>query len=101
MTTKQNKHPGFLAMPSKKQMIQELIEGQKEFMSEINTHGYEEKKYWLEDEEYRRVQKNLAKEIHNSAHKEYLHEYQSPSVKADITGPGSWLAEDDDEQNDK
>ena len=99
MTTKRNNHPGFLAMPSKKQMIQELIEGQKEFMSEINTHGYEEKKYWLEDEEYRRVQKNLAKEIHNEAHREYLHEYQSPSVKADITGPGSWLAED--ETNDK
>ena len=93
MTTK--KHPGFLAMPSKKQMIQELIEGQKDFMQEINEHGHDEKEYWLEKDEYRRIQQNLAKGIHNEAHREYLHEYQSPSVKADITGPGSWLAEDE------
>ena len=93
MTQKQ--HPGFLAMPSKKQMIQELIEGQKDFMQEINEHGHDEKEYWLEKDEYRRIQQNLAKGIHNEAHREYLHEYQSASVKADITGPGSWLAEDE------
>ena len=93
MTTK--KHPGFLAMPSKKQMIAELIEGQKEFMSEIHNHGYEEKDYWLNKEEYRRTQENLAKQIHNDAHKQYLHEYQSASVKADINAPGGWLAEDE------
>ena len=91
----QKRHPGFLAMPSKKQMIQELIEGQKDFMQEINEHGHDEKEYWLEKDEYRRIQQNLAKGIHNEAHREYLHEYQSPSVKADITGPGSWLAEDE------
>ena len=82
-------------MPSKKQMIQELIEGQKEFMSEINEHGHSEKDYWLSKEEYRRAQENLAKGIHNEAHREYLHEYQSASVKADINSPGSWLAEDE------
>lgn len=87
------------AMTTKQDKIRKLIEGQKQFMQEINEHGYEEKKYWLEDEEYRRVQKNLAKEIHNDAHKQYLHEYESKSVKADISGPGSWLAED--EENDK
>jgi len=96
MTT-QKKHPGFLAMPSKKQMIQELIGGQKEFMQEINEHGYEEKKYWLEDEEYRRLQQNLAKEIHNTAHRQYLGEYQSKSVLADINSPGGWLQEEDEE----
>ena len=93
MTTK--KHPGFLAMPSKKQMIQELIEGQKEFMSEINEHGHSEKDYWINKEEYRKAQENLAKQIHNDAHKQYLHEYQSASVKADINAPGGWLAEDE------
>ena len=93
MTTK--KHPGFLAMPSKKQMIQELIEGQKEFMSEINEHGHSEKDYWINKEEYRRTQENLAKGIHNDAHKQYLHEYQSASVKADINAPGGWLAKDE------
>ena len=98
MTTKKH-HPGFLAMPSKKQMIQELIEGQKEFMSEIHNHGYEEKDYWLYKEEYRRTQENLAKGIHNEAHRQYLGEYESKSVKADITGPGSWLAEDDEKQD--
>ena len=81
----------------KKQLIQEMIEGQKEFMSEIRNHGYEEKDYWLNKEDYRRTQENLAKEIHNQAHKKYLHEYESKSVKADITGSGSWLAEDEEE----
>lgn len=102
MTTPTKKrHPGFLAMPSRKQMIQELIEGQKEFMSEINTHGYEEKKYWLENEDYRKIQKNLAKQIHNDAHREYLGEYESKSVLADINSPGGWLAEEDDEKQNK
>ena len=99
MTT-QRKHPGFLAKPSRKQMIAELIEGQKQFMQEVNEHGHEEKDYWLSNEDYRKIQKNLAKQIHNDAHKQYLGEYESKSVKADITGPGSWLAEDN-EQNDK
>ena len=92
-----HKHPGFLARPSRKQMIQELIEGQKTFMQEVNEHGYEEKDYWLDQDEYRKVQKNLAKQIHNDAHKQYLHEYESKSVKADITGSGRWLAEDEEE----
>ncbi len=101
MTTPTKKqHPGFLAMPSKKQMIQELIEGQKEFIQEINEHGHSEADYWLKKHEYRKRQEELAKAVHNDAHNQYLHEYQSPSVKADITGPGSWLAEED-EQNDK
>ena len=91
-----NKHPGFLARPTKKQMIQELIEGQKTFMQEINEHGHDEKEYWLEKDEYRRIQQNLAKQIHNEAHKTYLHEYQSASVKADINSPGGWLSEDDE-----
>lgn len=81
----------------KKELIRELIEGQKTFMQEINEHGHSEKDYWLSKEEYRRTQENLAKEIHNDAHKQYLHEYESKSVKADITGPGSWLAEDEQE----
>ena len=89
------KQPKFLAMPSRKQLIQELIEGQKQFMQEVNEHGHEEKDYWLSKDEYRRAQENLAKEIHNDAHKLYLHEYESKSVKADISGPGSWLAEDE------
>ena len=83
----------------KKQLIQEMIKGQKEFMSEINNHGYEEKDYWLNKEDYRRKQQELAKNVHNMAHKEYLHEYQSPSVKADITGSGSWLSEDEEKQD--
>ena len=82
----------------KKELIRELIDGQKQFMQEINEHGHSEKDYWLSKDEYRRTQENLAKEIHNDAHKQYLHEYESKSVKADITGPGSWLAEDE-EQN--
>lgn len=36
--------------------------------------------------------KDLAKEIHNDAHKQYLHE--SKSVKADITAPGGWLEDE-------
>lgn len=68
-------------------------------MSEIHNHGYEEKDYWLNKEDYRRTQENLAKEIHNQAHKKYLHEYESKSVKADITGSGSWLAEDEEKQD--
>ena len=94
-----NKHPGFLARPSKKQMIAKLIEGQKTFMQEVNEHGYEEKDYWLSKEEYRRAQENLAKGIHNDAHKQYLHEYESKSVKADINAPGGWLAEDNEKQD--
>ena len=86
-------------MTTKKQLIQELIEGQKEFMSEINEHGHSEKDYWINKEEYRKAQENLAKQIHNDAHKQYLHEYQSASVKADINAPGGWLAEDDEKQN--
>ena len=81
----------------KKQLIQEMIEGQKEFMSEINNHGYEEKDYWLNKEDYRSKQLELAINVHNMAHKEYLHEYESKSVKADITGSGSWLAKDEEE----
>ena len=84
--------------PSKKQLIQELIEGQRTFIQEINEHGHEESDYWLNKEEYRRIQQNLAKQIHNDAHKEYLSEYQSKSVIADINAPGGWLAEDE-EQN--
>ena len=89
-----------MTTPTKKQLIQELIEGQKEFIQEVNDLGHDEREYWTNKDEYRRIQQNLAKQIHNTAHKTYLHEYQSPSVKADITGPGSWLAEDN-EQNDK
>ena len=97
--TNNRKHPGFLAKPSRKQMIQELIEGQKTFMQEVNEHGYEEKDYWLSKDEYRRAQENLAKGIHNDAHKQYLHEYESKSVKADINSPGGWLAEDEKQDN--
>ena len=95
----QKKHPGFLAMPSKKQMIQELIEGQKEFIQEINEHGHSEAEYWLKKHEYRKHQEELAKQIHNDAHKQYLGEYESKSVVADITGSGSWLAEDEQNNN--
>jgi hypothetical protein len=80
---------------SKKEKIKQLIEGQKTFIQEINNHGYEEKDYWLEQGEYRRIQQTLAKEIHNEAHREYLGEYQSKSVIADITAPGGWLEEDE------
>ena len=54
-------------MSEKEKLIQELIEGQKQFMSEIND-----------------------------AHKQYLSEYESKSVVADITAGGSWLSEENE-----
>lgn len=80
----------------KKQLIQELIEGQKTFMQEVNNHGYEESDYWLQKHEYRKKQEELAKQIHNDAHKTYLSEYESKSVIADITSGGGWLSEDNE-----
>ena len=81
-------------MSEKERLIKELVEGQKEFMSEINQHGHDESKYWLEKQEYRKRQEELAKGIHNAAHREHLSEYTSKSVIADITAEGGWLAED-------
>ena len=75
-------------MPSKKQMIAELIESQKEFLQEINE--YTEESYWMDKTKYRENQMRLAKEIHNAAHKEYISEYQSKSVIADVTAEGGW-----------
>jgi len=83
-----------LEMTTKQDKIRKLIEGQKEFMNDVNAHGYSEKDYWLNNEEYRRTQENLAKEIHNDAHSEYINEYQSKSVLADITSPGGWLEDE-------
>jgi len=81
-------------MSEKEKLIKELIEGQKTFMSEINQHGYEERDYWMDKGDYRKKQEHLAKEIHNTAHKEHLSEYTSKSVLADITADGGWLSED-------
>ncbi len=81
-------------MSEKEKHIKELIEGQKNFISEINQHGHDESKYWLEKQEYRKRQEELAKQIHNDAHKQYLGEYTSKSVVADITAEGGWLSED-------
>ncbi len=76
----------------KKQLIQELIEGQKDFLQEVNNLS--EKDYWLEKGDYREKQQELAKRIHNTAHREHLSEYQSKSVIADITAEGGWLNEE-------
>lgn len=78
----------------KKQLIQELIDGQKNFIQEVNDHGYEERDYWIDQTKYRKRQEELAKNIHNTAHKEHLSEYTSKSVIADITADGGWLSED-------
>ena len=79
----------------KKQLIQELIDDQKNFIQEVNNHGYEERKYWMDQTQYRKRQEELAKQIHNNAHQQYLGEYTSKSVLADITAEGGWLAEDE------
>ena len=88
-------------MSEKEKLIQELIEGQKQFMSEINEHGHSESDYWLNKNQYRKHQEELAKQIHNDAHKQYLSEYESKSVVADITAGGSWLSEENTETLEK
>jgi len=80
----------------KKQMIEELIAGQRKFIQEINEVGHSESDYWLEKQQYRKRQEELAKNIHNTAHRQYLGEYESKSLVDDITGDGGWLSEDTD-----
>ena len=81
-------------LTSKSDHIKEMIAGQKKFIQEVNEHGYEEREYWMDQTEYRKRQEELAKNIHNAAHKQYLGEYTSKSVVADITAGGGWLSEE-------
>lgn len=73
---------------NKQEKIKQLIKEQKEFLQEINE--YTEESYWIDKTKYRENQMRLAKEIHNAAHKEYMSEYQSKSVIADVTAAGGW-----------
>ena len=82
-----------MATKQNKERIQQLIKEQKEFLQEINE--YTEESYWMDKTKYRENQMRLAKEIHNAAHKEYMSEYQSKSVIADVTAEGGWWAQKD------
>ena len=82
-----------MATKQNKERIQQLIKEQKEFLQEINE--YTEESYWMDKTKYRENQMRLAKEIHNAAHKEYMSEYQSKSVIADVTAEGGWWHEKD------
>jgi len=68
---------------NKKEAIQEMIDGQRKFMQDVNQNGYEDKRYWLEQEDYRNKQAELAKVIQNEAHRENWEGYKD-ALKVDI-----------------
>ena len=86
-----------MATKQNKERIQQLIKEQKEFLQEINE--YTEESYWMDKTKYRENQMRLAKEIHNAAHKEYMSEYQSKSVIADVTAEGGWWTQEKEKDN--